>query len=243
MAFAQPLLFTRASLKHVCPHHLLTSSAFPATRPVIFPGMASPGVLEYARFHKLAIPHTSTDLSKHLQSLPLLEIDGKGLSDICFPSLKSLLRREKLQLSCAAAQQLMALDNAPEEIRWEEILGDPHRHRRLKVELPLLRRNHERDMRWFKRGVNLQQLIKNMQEDCPSLETGIADQQDFLAHCRQAAESFADDAQYARLQVSRNAVAILFKSTTDAWTEDDLNAAYLRELGGTGVSTYLSLLR
>ncbi|MCJ1390709.1 hypothetical protein MMC18_009450 [Xylographa bjoerkii] len=110
-----------------------------------------PSILEYARFYGLTIDHReSHPLSTLSQALPdLLSIDETGLLEIT----KDLgtTAPERLEFGKDAAIFLASTINAKSysPSAGDDLLPKTHRIRDLKLEPPLLRSDHELDMRQF----------------------------------------------------------------------------------------------
>lgn len=117
--------------------------------------MSIPSVLEYARFHGLATDHSSEDLSGYLchVSRPnkCVREEDFAFPDPDFTAFANALEEPKLHLSREATILLAESITDPRpKIHWEGILPDPHRWSRLRVEEPLLARDHDLDMAAFR---------------------------------------------------------------------------------------------
>ncbi|KAL2373530.1 hypothetical protein RJ035_000451 [Blastomyces gilchristii] len=129
-----------------------------------------PSILEYARFHDVAINSIPNPL---LLAPPEIEDIDLSLCDISnHPSidLEDIHReiqtktREKLDANWASAPLLssiikLSIDERPtgNHYHYEEIdcSTDSRRIRDMKLEAPVLQTDHERDMRAFRRGISL----------------------------------------------------------------------------------------
>ncbi|KAL2366161.1 hypothetical protein RJZ56_000808 [Blastomyces dermatitidis] len=129
-----------------------------------------PSILEYARFHDIAINSIPNPL---LLAPPEIEDIDLSLCDISnHPSidLEDIHReiqtktREKLDANWASAPLLssiikLSIDERPtgNHYHYEEIdcSTDSRRIRDMKLEAPVLQTDHERDMRAFRRGISL----------------------------------------------------------------------------------------
>ena len=110
-----------------------------------------PSVLEYARFYGLALDHRSPDpqsaLSQDLHGI--LSVDESELLDITKDI--EIPATERLECGRDAAKYLASIINAKSYPRsvGDYHLPKIHRIRDLKLEPPLLRSDHELDMRYF----------------------------------------------------------------------------------------------
>lgn len=121
-----------------------------------------PSLLEYARFHGLAVDHAAVDLFK-------------PLSQSCFhflttvedsPNLPSLTLQkpvdvtEKIQASKETAQLLSSVLREPSKPSLDALLPNVHRVRDLKQELPLLKTDHNYHVSSFKKRATVPSLFK-----------------------------------------------------------------------------------
>ncbi|KAJ9646043.1 hypothetical protein H2204_000705 [Knufia peltigerae] len=129
--------------------------------------MSTPSLLEYARFHGLAIDHGQKDPFAYLDALEpecdLVEVDA-ALSDPTFPSYKASIHEPKLQLGRDASQILSESIKDPcPDISGQYLFPKFHRLKSLKLEEPLLSTDHAFDVWNFKRsaaaGLGLKSLL------------------------------------------------------------------------------------
>ncbi|KAK4942694.1 hypothetical protein LTR10_017643 [Elasticomyces elasticus] len=118
--------------------------------------MSGPSVVEYARFHSLAIDHTAEDVLSYLTQLTT-DFDPQknvpSLPDPDFSAFKHDLQEPKIQLSQEASVLLAeSIKDARPVIKWDNLLPKRHRIRDLKLEEPLLTTDHDTDVRIFKRS-------------------------------------------------------------------------------------------
>lgn len=118
--------------------------------------MSGPSVVEYARFHGLAIDHTAEDILTYLSHLSTeLRPEENDLSvpEPDFSAFKHDLQEPKLQLSREASMLLAESIKDPcPVIDWDHLLPKRHRIEDLKLEEPLLATDHETDVRSFKKS-------------------------------------------------------------------------------------------
>ncbi|PGH03489.1 hypothetical protein GX51_04064 [Blastomyces parvus] len=129
---------------------------------------SEPSILEYARFHDIArnsIPDPILLVPPVIEDIDLSLCDisnhpSIGLEDIHREIQAST--REKLDANWASAPLLssiikLSIDERPIDNHYEEIECpiDPRRIRDMKLEAPILRTDHEMDMRAFRRRISL----------------------------------------------------------------------------------------
>ena len=119
--------------------------------------MSGASVLEYARFHGIAIDHRSEDVLKLLHQHTFLRSGSPADADVEVPELDFSQfapppEEPKLQLSRGGTEILAQSIRPPEyRLRWDDFLPDPHWKKKLKIEAPLLLTDHEADVADFKR--------------------------------------------------------------------------------------------
>ncbi|OAP64962.1 hypothetical protein AYL99_00934 [Fonsecaea erecta] len=115
--------------------------------------MSAPTVLDYARFHSLAIDHTSVDILENISQLPLRAIeDSQQLPDPDFSVFADNIAEPKFQLTRHAGSLLaQSIEDPRSVVNWRNFLPERHRVRNLKLEKPLLAGDHEADVHRFKR--------------------------------------------------------------------------------------------
>ena len=114
-----------------------------------------PSILEYARFHGLARDHRKDpSLQELADAAPTPQLrDYPGL--FCIEDIHISPRTERLSISNGAAVLLSSIRGAEYDkiISDENMLPNLHRVRNMKMELPLLRTDHELDLQEFGRPV------------------------------------------------------------------------------------------
>ena len=129
-----------------------------------------PSIIDYARFHGLACDHLQVS---PLQELGLTENLGSSLDDP--PDLVHIdptdfkLPQERLTLDADAASLLQSISELQKQppVLTEEDLGiNRHRVQRMKLELPLLRSDHEVDVIEFKSPI-----VPNLEDEFLPLES------------------------------------------------------------------------
>lgn len=113
-------------------------------------------IIDYARFHGLLRDHRLLDPLKLLpepENQPSFLEDPEHAPKVGIPQGFSI--NERLTLSKEAATLLSSCTTAPKIGAWdeEEILDVRHRTRKQKVEIPILKTDHELDMQEFGRRV------------------------------------------------------------------------------------------
>lgn len=192
--------------------------------------MSGPSVLEYARYHRLSAPHTASDLSKYLKAVSYAQIDEDALPELEHPSQEDLFAESKLQLSSKAGRCLAEMIKPPEPVRWEQVLNDPFRLQKLKLEPAMLSRNHKKDMQWFKCPMDLSDIVRELSESCATDSSETDDRADFLVRCQKAAATARKKVEYPLLESTPTALGTLLKSTQDQWTDEDLSKLYKETL-------------
>ena len=167
-----------------------------------------PSIIDYARFYGL--------ISDHLEPHPLqgtaardtfhsLELDDDGLSPPNFPAYR--LPQERLTVDAGAAAVLSSIAALAEVPPARDDVIDIHRIRNLKLELPLLRSDHEVDMLNFG-----PQIVPDLEHEFLPLETVNEEVDEGLAWpppCYQLPGKFANKSASEKLHVSSNALAYL----------------------------------
>jgi hypothetical protein len=105
-----------------------------------------PSLLDYARFHGLAIDHLHQDILSLLPSDVLTCDEDATLPEFRLPDLDRLPPEPKFQLNSKAASLLASSIRPPPAPHWANTLPDHHKVKKLKLEQPLLRTDHEKDM-------------------------------------------------------------------------------------------------
>jgi hypothetical protein len=130
--------------------------------------MSGPSVLEYARAYGLAIDHTATDLFSHLSHFqPYVDEDDVELPDPDFSIFDDALSEPKLQLSEQhGAILLKSIHDFKPIVNWRSLLPEIHRRRKLKLEEPILPRDHDSDLQhMYQRASTFRE--EQLLETCP----------------------------------------------------------------------------
>ena len=192
--------------------------------------MSSHSVVQYARYHRLALPQSTPDLLKRLASVSPINSEQTQLHHPSLAPVEDLIPEDKFQLSQAAATYLSDLTIPKPELRWDHVLEDPYRHQKLVVEVPLLRSNHDRDMRWFKRPMDLKKLIHELAANTGPDGLSSVEESQWLVECSAATEAFSTEIHYPRLESSPTAMRRLTVAMTDSCTQRDLDDSYTDEI-------------
>lgn len=125
--------------------------------------MSGSSVREYARYHGLASEHRSDDVIQELLNVYNLNNHNnhnaptKEPTPPLYPDFSTFtppFEESKLQLGRAGGEFLASCVRPPSfAVQWDKYLPDPHRKRKLKLEVPLLATDHEEDVAAFKRDV------------------------------------------------------------------------------------------
>jgi len=114
------------------------------------PSTSEPSLLEYARFHCLAVNHLEynhfDDLEDLIQTAQVNLADPTGAPTLTFAQPPS---EDNIQCAREVAWLLASAMKAPKLPPWESVLPRYQKPRRLKLELPLLTTDNEEDMRGF----------------------------------------------------------------------------------------------
>ena len=169
-----------------------------------------PSILDYARFYGLISDHLEPHPLRRIatrDTLHSLELaDDDGLSPLNFPACG--LPQERLTVDAGAAVMLSsiaALAKVPPG--HDDRVIDTHRIRNLKLELPLLRSDHEIDMLSFG-----PQLLPDLEHEFLPLEAVNEEADEGLTWpsiCYQLPGKFANNSTSEKLCVSSNALAYL----------------------------------
>jgi hypothetical protein len=194
--------------------------------------MSSVSVLDYARLHGLSVDQAIVPLISGLKQLPLdnedsfLESDRRLVIDC-----EQLLQDDKLQIDCGAVSLLATCTRPPGEPDWSEITKQARKAKDLRIEVPMLMSNHSKDMRWFTKRPNLDQLLR--QHGHSSNEHG-----GLKENVPQAFESYEEhsvsllrDIADERLEVSATALTFLSGCIKKTWSRDAGDAIMERALG------------
>jgi hypothetical protein len=198
--------------------------------------MSSPSVLEYARYHRLTIDARS--------ECTLTQVDHK-LFHACDGDLQNppaldydkLLRDDKLQLSHTAGHLLAECLQSPPRPHWTEVLTDHNSMRKLRMEMPMLISDHERDMKWFKKGLDLRKLTRDFARGRnPERDSTDAFSGD-LARCKQLSSAMREEIGCERLETAFEVMKYLAACTGDDWTEQHMKEIIAEDLKPSHVYT------
>ena len=129
--------------------------------------MGTPSALEYARHHRLVQPPPSP--TSHLSLLQPFVIDHDLQLTVTDFQKKHRARLEKLELNREGMLYLSNVIRPPYAQQWHEILDRSQAQRSLKCEVPLLNRDHGKDLKWFRNGLNVKRILKSLKDDEPPL--------------------------------------------------------------------------
>lgn len=191
--------------------------------------MTAPTIVEYARYHQLtATPLKPEELITSLNALP---IDGSQLKEWAAPVCDAAISSEKLQLSREGMQYLSQLSAPVQDVPWDQILDDPHRREKLRMEMPILIGDHEKDLRWFKKQMSLPKLLNDFRLDY-NLDRPLSTEcMELLDGSRKAADDCWKQCTQMRLDTSTAVLKVLSRSVSDDWTDDVLDGIYQTGLG------------
>ena len=108
---------------------------------------AQPSLIEYARFHGLADNHLNQDIGRYLPSNLLPPVEDASLPDFKVPCIEELPPETKFRLDSKAASLLASCIKPQRTLSSSDTLFDHHRVKNLKIEEPVLRTDHDNDMR------------------------------------------------------------------------------------------------
>ena len=225
---SQPRLTSLVSLQYL-------RSALSVSCLVLAP-MPGPSVLEHSRYHGLTIDARSENLTYALAQVESYAVPHNtcpdGL-DECPPSDRDkILREEKQQLTRGAAHLLfecMRIHSAP---HWTSILDLErcNETQRLKLEMPLLSSNHQDDMRWFTKGIELPKLTRNFVATHSPLDTTVDEPFDILEECESQIATMLSEINNERPEINVEAVKLIAKCKSPSWTQNDLDELVKEEL-------------
>ncbi|KIW18661.1 hypothetical protein PV08_02950 [Exophiala spinifera] len=189
--------------------------------------MSPPSVLEYARFHGLALDYRSSDPFAYLNTLEpngqIVEVDP-ALSDPVFLFLKPISQESKLQLSREASQILSdSIKDPCSDISSQHLVPRFRRLKNLKLEEPLLSTDHQTDVWNFKRstpvGVQLRSILLRAE---PFQLPGSGQLVDEFNHVfRGRTHGKFEQVGQERLLISRGTLSRISKVCLDDWNEMD----------------------
>lgn len=178
-------------------------------------------ILAYARFHGIArdhlgldhnnlIPHASTKTTASLD-----DPDDPSLVSVRNAQLTALEgQNEKLDITRSGAIFLSSilqtptyLEKAGSEIRWDALLPDYRLIKRLKVEEPLLKGDHELNMRAFRNQTNLNQM--DVEISIEQLDDENDEGLGFPTYCRDLPGQMQDRIAQEKLDCSRTVLQFM----------------------------------
>src|SRR5436190_9455489 len=133
--------------------------------------MEQPSILEYARFYGIAIDHEACN---PVDCIPVGDVEDIDVSlgdpidgpHLDLPSASSLTQLEKEKLSISrnggiflfSASKPPAILHDESEKSWDECLPDRHRIKNMMQDVPIVKSDHELDMRLFQSRISLESL-------------------------------------------------------------------------------------
>lgn len=106
-----------------------------------------PSLLDYARFHGLAADHLQQNILTFISSDALRSDEDAILSDFRLPDVAEIPAEPKFQLNSKAISLLASSIRPPPPPKLTNDPSDHHKVKNLKMELPLLRTDHDTDMK------------------------------------------------------------------------------------------------
>lgn len=188
--------------------------------------MSRSSVLEYARYHGLSTPHTDAHLSMYLRLLSYASLDETALPALALPSKDVVISQSKLQLNSRAAMDLADMIRCPDRVSSDKTLSNPFRFRELKLEQPLLFSDHEKDVRSFKRPLDLDRIIRELRACTDLRDSNTINEVSFSAECDRAATAATQRVQLLRLDTKDDALDILSQSTDNYAQGFDIDELY-----------------
>lgn len=202
--------------------------------------MSAPNSLEYARYHALARPLPSlTDLAG---CLTICKVDDEPHRAVRLFNTGCPVLDEKLKFSREGMQYLAEATKAPYALKWHQIHDTAITRRALKVEQPLLIRDHERDLTWFRRGLNIPRILNELRDSRspPILERASSDTID--NECQQAAQAVKEAIRNPQYEILTEAMMLSLRlipqkqapvHPTPRWDLPDRKKVCLRRIGQT----------
>ena len=182
--------------------------------------MANSSLLEYARYHAVAIDHKADNLRSYLKPFaPRAFPDEASLLPFELPHAYRNLPEEKFQFNQDAGELLGEAITPPKCLQSSQLLADPHRIQKMKMEVTMLRSNHEKDMRWFRSGVDLDKMIQAEVQAYSREDEQDSDLPDIVSSCSRAMDQMKKELSTERLEVGMEALNLLRQSTRSACTE------------------------
>jgi hypothetical protein len=177
-------------------------------------GMSTPPVLRYARHHGLTHPQPTSALYDEIRQLDQFKVDNST-------DLKALLPSstiETLDVSPATIQYLAkAIERPKQPFLITDVVPGSEQHQALKLKLPEVAFDHVTDMQWFRRGVNLANIISQLGDVYPPTSKRYDDLRVCIEEATQGPEEHRGDRVQSRVQE----LEYLMKSITDPLTRED----------------------
>lgn len=177
--------------------------------------MPAPSALDYARHHGLVRqPSHPIHSIKHLRPYDI-EATSVACSEIF--DQKELISAERLELSREGMLFLSNATRPPFAPRWDEVLDAARERRRMKCELPVLSRDHEKDLRWFRSGINVDKLLRQLEKETLSVPDS---KDDYVDGLRAASAAVHNILQRPHFELGRSemtaAMEYLKRSSTNS---------------------------
>ena len=193
--------------------------------------MSCPTLVEYARHHGLTVNPSSLNpltFLKELCPLPILGHDTSQLSEPDFTVKPKTLQEDKLQISPEATTLLSECMRMSDLPPVEDYLPTPSRKGSLRMELPMLISDHIKDMRWFRKRLDLDKMLEVCKESpLASKEQGFLDiTEEAEATVRRLENQLANE----RLHIKKDVVSALTEYVQDSWSIHDDEEFLRREL-------------
>lgn len=109
-------------------------------------GDTQPSVVEYARFHGLAVEHLKQDIHRYFHSHTLKPVEDGILPKLKLPHAGTIPSEPKFKLDSKSAYLLASSLKPLPAPEWSNMLSDYRQIKTLKLELPVLTTDHEADM-------------------------------------------------------------------------------------------------
>ena len=198
--------------------------------------MPGPSVLEHSRYHGLTIDARSENLTHALAQVESYPVPHNtfpdGLDESSPSDRDKILREEKQQLTRGATHLLSECMKIPSAPHWTSILDLErcNETQRLKLEMPLLSSNHQDDMRWFTKGIELPKLTRDFVAAHRPLNTTVDERFDILEECESQIATMLLEINNERPEINVEAIKLIAKCRSPSWTQNDLDELVKEEL-------------